>query len=92
MSTSMLVKWLILLWREHFFCRFILSSQIDGDEPRPATGMVQSYLTISLTAMDSGGIGIPCACTFWVGTYPWREYNLGESSQFLSPYIHGNFK
>ena len=38
----------------------------------------------------SGGNGNPGACTFWVGMYPWREYNLGESSHFLSPYIHEN--
>jgi hypothetical protein len=28
--------------------------------------------------LGSGGSRNPCACTFWVGTYPWREYNLSE--------------
>jgi hypothetical protein len=42
--------------------------------------------------MGSAGNGYSGACTFWVGMYPWREYNLGESSHFLSPYIHGNRK
>ena len=38
----------------------------------------------------SGGNKKLGACTFWVGTYPWREYNLGVTSHFLSPNIHGN--
>ena len=48
------------------------------------------YMLNSLTAMGLGGNVNPGACTFWVGMYPWREYKLGESSHFLSPYIHGN--
>jgi hypothetical protein len=28
--------------------------------------------------LGSGGNRNPSACTFWVGTYPWWEYNLSE--------------
>jgi len=42
--------------------------------------------------MGSGGNKKLGACTFWVGTYPLREYNLGKSSHFLSPNIVGSLQ
>ena len=52
--------------------------------------LASNYGTIR--AQGPGGNKKLGACTFWVGTYSWQEYNLGELSHFLSPNIHGNCK
>jgi hypothetical protein len=59
----------------------------DGD----GGGLSGSFVLKQLNGYKgSGGNGNRGACTFWVGTYPWQEYNLVESSHFLSPNIHGS--
>ena len=52
--------------------------------------MLSSIFIEQLNSYEGlGGNENPGACTFWVGTYPWRDHNLGETSPFPSSYIMG---